>query len=195
MSFPLAGLVSYWKLDEASGIRVDSHGTNHLTPINNPIGTSGRVGNACDFESSSAQHLSHADPTPLGDEDFAYTLWFKRESVGVQQQLIAKDTTIARAFYLQIVGNVQFFFGADVASVSSAVSVEDTTWHFLVAWHDAAANTINLQLDNGAVASNPTSGFFPPFFSTAVRIGAREYPGFGSISTASSTKLACGVAC
>ena len=33
----LDGCVSYWQLNEPSGIRYDWHGTNHMSPINNPI--------------------------------------------------------------------------------------------------------------------------------------------------------------
>jgi hypothetical protein len=33
----LAGCVSYWQLNESSGIRYDWHGTNHMSPINNPL--------------------------------------------------------------------------------------------------------------------------------------------------------------
>jgi hypothetical protein len=33
----LVGCVSYWQLNEPSGIRYDWHGTNHMSPINNPI--------------------------------------------------------------------------------------------------------------------------------------------------------------
>jgi hypothetical protein len=64
MSTLVNGLVSYWKLDEASGTRVDAVGTNHLTPTNAPIGALGKIGNACDFEADSTQFLSHPDPNP-----------------------------------------------------------------------------------------------------------------------------------
>lgn len=33
----LVGCVSYWQLNEPSGIRYDWHGTNHMSPTNNPI--------------------------------------------------------------------------------------------------------------------------------------------------------------
>ena len=43
------GLVSYWALDETSGTRYDSHGSNDLTD-NNTVGyTTGVQGNAADF--------------------------------------------------------------------------------------------------------------------------------------------------
>jgi hypothetical protein len=33
----LVGCVSYWQLNESSGTRYDWHGTNHMSPINNPL--------------------------------------------------------------------------------------------------------------------------------------------------------------
>ena len=73
----LTNLVSYWTLDEASGTRADSHGTNHLTPTNAPVGATGKIGNGCDFESSSAQYLSCASNPTLqtGDVDFTIAAW------------------------------------------------------------------------------------------------------------------------
>ena len=90
-TFPLDGLVNYWKLDEASGMRLDSHGTNHLTPTNAPVGTAGKLGTACDFAAGSAQYLSHPDPDPVGDETFTHTLWFKKASHVPYGALLGKD--------------------------------------------------------------------------------------------------------
>ena len=37
------GLVSFWEMEELTGTRNDSHGTNHLTALNNPTATDGAV--------------------------------------------------------------------------------------------------------------------------------------------------------
>jgi len=179
-AFPTTGLVSYWKLDEASGTRVDSVGTNHLTPTNAPVGAPGKIGNACDFEADSLQYVSHADPTPLGDEDFTYTIWFKREALLRQVVLIGKDVAATRAYWLEISagGTCTFYFGAAAVSLFFAFDGNNTNWNFLVIWHNATANTLNGQINNGAVNSVGTGGVFPTPTVSAVRIGAREYPGF-----------------
>ena len=39
----LTNMVSYWPLNENGGTRYDWNGTNHLTPVNNPLGTTGVV--------------------------------------------------------------------------------------------------------------------------------------------------------
>lgn len=38
-------MVSYWTLTEASGIRYDWYGSNHLAPVNSPLGTEGIIEN------------------------------------------------------------------------------------------------------------------------------------------------------
>ncbi len=42
------GLVSFWELDERSGERKDSHGSNHLTPANNPVAADGIISGPAD---------------------------------------------------------------------------------------------------------------------------------------------------
>ncbi|WP_182830381.1 LamG-like jellyroll fold domain-containing protein [Tautonia rosea] len=42
------GLVSFWELDERSGERRDAHGSNHLTPINNPVAADGSISGPAD---------------------------------------------------------------------------------------------------------------------------------------------------
>lgn len=53
-------LVSYWKLDEASGNRADSHGSATLTDNNTVGSATGKINNGADFEFDNAEHLSNA---------------------------------------------------------------------------------------------------------------------------------------
>lgn len=46
----LTSLIAHWKLDEASGTRNDSHGTNHLTDNNTVTTATAKLGtNAAQF--------------------------------------------------------------------------------------------------------------------------------------------------
>lgn len=82
---PLAGLrrglVSSWRLQEASGVAVDSYGTNTLTN-NNSVGTTAGPGSfqARSFVSASSQYLSVADNASLSmgtGVPFALAGWVK----------------------------------------------------------------------------------------------------------------------
>lgn len=39
----LNGCISYWQLNEANGIRYDWHGSNHMSPINDPLNTTNGI--------------------------------------------------------------------------------------------------------------------------------------------------------
>jgi hypothetical protein len=65
----LTGLVSYWKLDEASGQANDAHGVNHLTANNNPVSGVGKINNARQFVRASNQSL-----TLTGNSDLAFSV-------------------------------------------------------------------------------------------------------------------------
>lgn len=76
-------LVSYWKLDETSGTRNDSHGTNHLTDNNTVLYGTGKQGNCADFERTNSEYLSIADASQTGLEmttAFSTSLWMNMES-------------------------------------------------------------------------------------------------------------------
>ena len=54
-------LVSYWELEESSGTRTDSHGSNDLTAINTPGQGTGIQGNCLDVEETNQEGLTITD--------------------------------------------------------------------------------------------------------------------------------------
>jgi hypothetical protein len=177
VDLPTDGLISYWTLDEATGTRVDSHGTNPLTPINAPIGAAGKVGNGVDLETGSSQYLSYDDPAPVNNDDFTYALWFKRETFGMPRScLVGKDNNVSRHYMLEInnIGDCTFSYLAATKIVSPATIVNNTNWHFVVFWHVAATKTIAIQLDNATPVTAVYTTYTPPASNIPVRIGARQ---------------------
>jgi hypothetical protein len=73
------GLVSYWELEEVSGTRVDSHGSNDLTD-NNTVGSgTGIQGNCANLEKSNTEDLSISDASQSGlniTQDLSFSGWF-----------------------------------------------------------------------------------------------------------------------
>jgi hypothetical protein len=188
----LTNLISYWKLDEASGDALDSHSTNHLTETSGTIAsTTGKIGNCRDFELGETEYFTIADSAALstGDIDFTLACWVNLESktAGQRQTLISKYNTTGnqREYWLTYnptAGGTSNPFGFTVSSNGTAFTVHESTtfgtpstgtWYFLVAWHDAANNTLNIQVNNGTVDSTSySSGVFDgtsPFV-----LGARE---------------------
>lgn len=69
----VVNLISYWELEEASGIRLDSHGVNHLADNNTVTQAAGKIGNAGQFVGGSSEFLSGAGEQLTGD--FTISTW------------------------------------------------------------------------------------------------------------------------
>ena len=61
----LTNLVSYWKLDEASGNALDAHGTNTLTDSNTVTSAAGKIGDSRHFTRTVPEYFTIADNASL----------------------------------------------------------------------------------------------------------------------------------
>jgi len=158
-------LISYWKLDEASGTRLDSYSNNDLTDNATVTQNPGRagIGYAGQFTAANSEYLSITDNAELsvGNIDFTLAFWVYVDSLGANRTIASKfaDTTPTREWRLRYNnGDAAFEFqvvdsSGGVASVETTESISTGTWYFIVCWHDASADTINIQLNNGTVHS------------------------------------------
>ena len=158
----LTSLIAHWRLEESSDTRFDAHSINHLTD-NNSVGTAvGKFGSAAAFTALNQESLAIADNAALsmGDLDFTLGGWVyinvsggssftgiagKWQVSGNLEYLLYFDASVFR-FYVSANGSVP-------VNVASGTPISGATWYFVVAWHDSVANTINLQVNNGTVAS------------------------------------------
>ena len=79
------GLVSYWKMDEITGIRSDAQGNNHLSDIGNVVGETGKLNRSANFESDFSKYLfiEHSEQNGLQfSGPFSISAWVKLESNG-----------------------------------------------------------------------------------------------------------------
>lgn len=175
--------VAYWKMEEASGTRIDATGGgNDLAPTNAPGNTTGKVGDALSLAMASSQKVSRASTADLrlGGGDFLITCWLKVNGtindyevrgavckIGAVQPdyliNVARDEDLP--YFYAAIGMVDapfqtFVFSDELADV--------TIWHFIAFWFDLSLARIYLQIDNGAtiytgdltlVAENGTSDF------------------------------------
>lgn len=165
-------LISYWKLDEASGNALDSHGSNNLTDTSTVGATTGKINGCRDFEVSASEYFSIADNASLsvGDIDFAVSGWVNIESSGAQRGIIGHWTVSGNRSwiftYSSFLNRFLFLVSNDgTASVSVTANAFGApalgTWCHFQAWHDSVANTINIQINNGAINSTShSSGVF-----------------------------------
>jgi hypothetical protein len=184
-------LVAVWELEEASSGRNDSFGDNVLSSANGTSRSAGKVGFAADFERSSSQFLlaDNSVPLQMGDIDFTIAAWVKLESKAGSMSIVAKDVNSpanSRDYTLDFdFASLMFRFyinggGAADLIVSSADVFDPAlaTWFFLVAWHNAAADTLNLQINDGTPNSHTTNGAVPQTSNAPFYVGARAYFGF-----------------
>lgn len=162
------GLTAYYKMEEATGIRNDSSGNGHgMNPINSPTNTTGVLGNAVSLSVASTQYLnrpSHSDFN-FGNTDFTILAWVNLASkTATAEHIFSKYTGTQRAWMLYYNGSAldKFSFlvnatgaAADVARQASTFgSPSISTWYFVAGWHDSVNNTLNIQVNNGAVDSS-----------------------------------------
>lgn len=185
-------LISYWKLDETSGTRADAVVAtgNDLTDNNTVTSNPGKIGNAGQFTFANTEYLSHADNASLsaGDIDISFAGWMYLDSKATYQVLLSKHdgATIAGSEYLIMYdqGLDRFTFTVYQGTTNSGTiaannlgSPSTATWYYIVAWHDATANTVNIQVNNGTVDSVSYSNGINDT-TTAFDIGALSNTGF-----------------
>lgn len=153
-------LIAYYKLEEASGTRVDSFGANDLADNFTVTQAVGKVGNAGQFTRVNSEYLSIADNAALsvGDEDFTIVAWVYLDSTGITQYIAAKSLTGNNAgWWLNVLSSNVFGLntasGAAQQNFSHSLSLSSATWYFVVAWYDSVANTLNIQVNNGTPES------------------------------------------
>ena len=154
----LDGLISHWKLDEASGPRIDSHGGIDLGDINTVGSAAGKLGNAASFIATNEESLTTGDNAALsmGDIDFTIAMWVWFDAL--------TGTGLAGKWGSGTVEYIAYFDGTNLrfhvsnngtanASVVNAHAISTGTWYFFCAWHDATANTINVSVNDNTPAS------------------------------------------
>jgi len=171
----LNALIAYWKLDEASGSRYDSHGANTLTEVVAVNNRAGKIGSAVNLNGSSFA-LTIADNAALstGDVDFTISAWvlFDAFATGVSREAY----TVFSKF--NVSGNQREFLcfydraetipynrfkwlvssnGSAVSKIDSTETATTATWYHVICWHDAANDQIGISV-NGVETTTSYSG-------------------------------------
>ena len=149
--------VAYWKLEEASGTREDSHGANDLTD-NNTVGqAAGIIGNAASFIQANSEYLSIADNTDMstGDISFFFSAWVYLSELTSTKIIVGKMDGVLDEYRLYYFASDTFYF--EVFGITTSLAVGSTTfgapsantWYNVVGKHDAAANLIGIAVNAG----------------------------------------------
>lgn len=170
-------LIAYWKLDETSGDRADSHGSNTLVDNNTVGSATGKINSGADFETSANEFLSIIDNTDLstGDIDFSMSVWVNIESnstSGNSRYIIGKHGSSGNFSYgLHLnnqAGTIRFRFlissngtALAIVTANNLGAPSTATWYHIVAWHDSVNNLIGITVNDGTPnTSSHTTGCF-----------------------------------
>lgn len=162
----LTGLISMWKMDETgtSTARLDFAPAAHhndLVPVSAIGSGTGKISNAAHF-TSSADHLLATSNTSLqtGPIDYTMALWVNLDSKTTEQKFWSKTGGGADEYGIgyTISGDriSSFVRGGATYSTLNADSLGSPAtgqWYFIVFWHNNAANSINIQVNDGPVDS------------------------------------------
>lgn len=152
-------LVSYWSLEEASGTRVDAHGSNDLTD-NNTVGQgTGVVGNDAEFVKANSEYLSraHASVSGLGgtNRDFSVSFWVKFNTLAATAGLVSKWNGTGWMFLALSGGTIRFYcYNGTDDVLPTAAGLTTGVWYHVVGYHDATANVAGIVVNDGT----PTTG-------------------------------------
>ena len=159
-------LVSYWELEEASGTRVDSHGSNDLTDNNTVGSATGIQGNGADFEAGNTEYLNLSGGIGLTtDSDISVSFWYKPESIGSFQGIIFTGSGTS-GLYVRVDNDGKLFAQFANASgetkyrTSNVIFSAGTLYHVVVVFETTAGSNgdINFYINAGSAQSKTSAG-------------------------------------
>jgi hypothetical protein len=157
------GLVSYWRLDEASAPFKDTIGTNNLV-IGNGTTTNvsgaivGDANGARSFTSASNEYLDKFNPTGLPTGSSAWTMeaWVKLTTSQTDGNVIAWGNVVDnQAMGMQINGQALILNDYSSAAPSFGGSLNDNNWHYIAISYPGSGTTFYGYID-GKPAPTPT---------------------------------------
>lgn len=187
----LTGLAAYYKLDEASGNRLDSVGANHLVPTGSPGNGIGKVSNAIVFDGT-AKYAECADASAFDVTTLlSISVWVYPTSFVNNQTMASKWTYATDGEWVLDtsgggVGNntkVQMYIAGSATDPvtnfgTSPAVLSATTWHHLVWLFDGTqtgnANRLKLYV-NGSAQTLTFTGTIPATLrngTAPLRVGA-----------------------
>jgi hypothetical protein len=186
------GLVSYWNLDEVSGNRADSHGSNTLTDNNtvtSVINAGGAMRNvATSFVAANSESLSVADAAndfsiPATGGTLAF--WFNPTALSGLRYLGGKTDAASLDEHQIYTNGANLTFQVKLSGGGYSIPVKAATvgvFQLAVLWYDPAVNKCFVQIDDGtpgeaAAASAPTADLGHAFEIGRITASANNFDG------------------
>lgn len=169
----LNGLQAYWKLDEASGTRVDSKNGYDLAD-NNSVGSDTGILNNCATFNGINQHLEFNDvPMVFINEERTITGWVYPTTVGISV-IFGCDTN--RPFFLfNYEGTIQLCSAVGdknfAGDPSNTTNVPLNTWSFVAARYNPATSEYDLWVNGSKLSLSTSTGLIETSLNTRGTVG------------------------
>jgi hypothetical protein len=157
----LLNLISYWTLDEASGNRMDSHGTNHLVPTaGNPGSFPFVLGNAAYANGAAGQpYLACASNSSLQvTGDFTLSFWVRVDGPGTANTVIIGKNNPGFSsldFLASHSATNGLTFQAGGATVAKGSPEAAYQQRHVIVWFDSADNKLRMRIDDATTYVSP----------------------------------------
>lgn len=142
----------------------DSHGSNHLTAVNSPTHSTGKVGNAGSFLIASNKSYRIVAPANLrgGDRTYSIAFWFHLPAVVTSQYMVAVDDNGDRQYAIGVSDDISgraFFrtFPSTYQYASSFGTLSVNTFYFVVAAYNHTTDRQKISINNGTVDGTGTT--------------------------------------
>lgn len=184
----LTSLISHWKLDELSGARADSYGSNNLTDNNTVTQAVGKISYGAQFTRANSEYLSKTDNAslPKGDIAFEFTAWVYLDTKSANMAILAQnsDTQPGYQLYYDSAADRFKFLVSFTDTTTATVTANNAgapsvgTWYFILAAHDPVTDALYIKVNNGTADSQATGGKIPTSPTTSFTIGRDNFPAF-----------------
>ena len=151
-SFPTENLVSYYKLDETSGVVVDELGTNNGTNNGATRDIIGKIENAFNFSSNDWVNMSYSSSLDF-DSSFSTSYWIKYNVNPTSTMYVIgnhdytnKNGWGATTYQQKI--RFEVYDGSVQKAVSANAVAVGGTWYHVVMVFDDSANNMYMYIDN-----------------------------------------------
>lgn len=142
------GLISYWKLDESSGVAIDSVGPNNLSSNGVTQGVPGKI-NTCYYFSGGNYIGNESTPTLLLSSAFTFSLWLKTSQADVYVGVLTLRHNIATLIYYQDITRSSLTWYGGVVEGIGFDGIGDGNWHHIVVTFNKDRKCI--MYDNGTI--------------------------------------------
>jgi hypothetical protein len=174
----LNDLVSWWDLDETSGPRADSVGSNDLTDNNTVTYESGKIGNAAKYIAANNEYLTGTPIDITGDWSFSIWANVKEASPTGAPVYLRNWKLSGFVSSMQLAQNAfgttfrLWIYDEDAANVFAQKVTVGIGWHNFVGVYNSTTRVVTLYVDDDG--SPATSGVLPKAIRTEsdeMRIG------------------------